>query len=69
MAESHWSPLILDQLKKMPELTDVNSDQQNGGLASNLTIDRRTASRIGITPETLDNILYDAFGERLIAKT
>ncbi len=66
---SHWSPLILDQLKKMPELTDVNSDQQNGGLASNLTIDRRTASRIGITPETLDNILYDAFGERLIAKT
>ncbi len=66
---THWAPLILDQLKKMPELADVNSDQQNGGLASNLTIDRDTASRLGITPQTLDNILYDAFGEREIART
>jgi multidrug efflux pump subunit AcrB len=53
----------------MPELTDVNSDQQNNGLEANLVIDRPTASRLGITPRAIDNILYDAFGERQIAKT
>ena len=44
-------------MKKMPELTDVNSDQQNNGLEANLVIDRQTASRVGVTPQMLDNIL------------
>jgi multidrug efflux pump len=66
---THWAPQLLNLMRKMPQLTDVNSDQQNNGLEANLVIDRPTASRIGITPQTLDNILYDAFGEREVAKT
>ncbi len=66
---THWAPILANLMKKMPELTDVNSDQQNNGLEANLVIDRGTASRLGITPLTIDNILYDAFGEREIAKT
>jgi multidrug efflux pump len=65
----HWAPTLLNLMKKMPELTDVNSDQQNNGLEANLIIDRPSASRLGVTPATLDNILYDAFGEREIART
>jgi multidrug efflux pump len=66
---THWAPLLTNLMKKMRELTDVNSDQQNNGLEANLVIDRETASRVGVTPQTLDNILYDAFGERQIART
>ena len=65
----HWAPLLLNLMKKMPQLTDVNSDQQNNGLEANLVIDRPTAFRLGVTPQSLDSILYDAFGEREIAKT
>jgi multidrug efflux pump len=64
-----WAPKLLNLMRKMPELRDVNSDQQNNGLEANLVIDRQTASRVGITPQTLDNVLYDAFGEREIART
>ena len=64
-----WAPILMNQMRRLPELTDVNSDQQNKGLESNLTIDRPTATRLGVSPATLDNILYDAFGEREIAKT
>jgi len=66
---TRWAPRLLNALKKVHQLTDVNSDQQNSGLSANLIIDRATASRVGITPQTLDNVLYDAFGEREIAKT
>ncbi len=66
---TRFAPLLTNLMKKMPELTDVNSDQQNNGLEANLVIDRETAARFGITPQTIDNILYDAFGERQIAKT
>lgn len=65
----HWAPILTNLMKKMPELVDVNSDQQNNGLEANLVIDRPTAARLGITPRAIDNILYDAFGERQIAKT
>ena len=65
----HWAPILLRAMQKMPQLTDVNSDQQDKGLEAMLTIDRPTASRLGVTPNTLDNILYDAFGEREIART
>jgi multidrug efflux pump len=64
---THWAPILVNLMRKMPILTDVNSDQQNRGLEANLVIDRPSASRLGITPMTIDNILYDAFGEREIA--
>src|SRR5450755_2385976 len=62
-----WAPLLLDKLKTLPELRDQNSDQQDRGLQANLVIDRDTASRMGITAETLDNALYDAFGQRQVS--
>ena len=65
----HYSPILLRAMQKMPQLTDVNSDQQDKGLEAMLDIDRPTASRLGVTPSTIDNILYDAFGERQIART
>jgi len=64
-----WAPRLLIEMRKMHELTEVNSDQQNNGLEASLAIDRPTASRLGITPQSLDNILYDAFGERQVART
>ena len=62
-----WAPRLLDKLRRMPELRDVASDQQNGGLQATLVIDRDTASRLGITPQTIDDTLYDAFGQRQVS--
>jgi multidrug efflux pump len=62
-----WSNRFIDRLKKLPELEDVASDQQLGGLAVYLNIDRITASRLGIAPSTIDNTLYDSFGQRQIS--
>jgi multidrug efflux pump len=62
-----WVPRFLDKLHALPELRDVASDQQNGGLEARLTLDRTTASRLGITPTDLDNSLYDAFGQRQVS--
>jgi multidrug efflux pump len=62
-----WGPKLVDALKKVPALTDVNSDQQNSGLQSMLTYDRDTAARFGITSQLLDNTLYDAFGQRPVS--
>jgi multidrug efflux pump len=64
---SLWVPQFLDKLRALPELRDVASDQQNGGLEARLTLDRTTASRLGITPLDLDNSLYDAFGQRQVS--
>ena len=64
---SYWVPRFLDRLKKLPELSDVASDQLNGGLLVNLTIDRDSASRLGILPADIDNTLYDAFGQRQVS--
>jgi multidrug efflux pump len=61
-----WNNRFVDQLKKLPELEDIATDQQLGGPAVSLVIDRVTASRLGITPSTIDNTLYDAFGQRQI---
>jgi multidrug efflux pump len=65
----HWGPILLKALKGIHLLTDANSDAQNGGLAANVVIDRPSASRLGITPQAIDAVLYDAFGEREIATT
>jgi multidrug efflux pump len=64
-----WAPRVLDAMKKLPELKDVNSDQQNAGLQLTLEIDRDTASRLGITAKMIDDALYDVYGQRLVAKT
>jgi multidrug efflux pump len=61
-----WTNRFVAQLKKLPELEDVATDQQTGGLAVSLMIDRVNASRLGIAPATIDNTLYDAFGQRQI---
>ncbi|MGA2719602.1 MAG: efflux RND transporter permease subunit [Candidatus Acidiferrales bacterium] len=58
-----WGPIVLAKMKSLPGLLDVNSDQQNEGLQSSLVYDRATASRMGITPQMIDNTLYDAFGQ------
>ncbi len=62
-----WAPKMLDKLRTLPELQDVASDQQTGGLQMSLTIDRDTASRLGISPQTIDDTLYDAFGQRQVS--
>jgi multidrug efflux pump len=61
-----WSNRFVAKLQTLPELEDVATDQQNGGSAISLTIDRVTASRLGIAPSTIDNTLYDSFGQRQI---
>jgi len=59
----HWGPLLLTNMKTLPGLQDVNSDQQNGGLQELLTYDRLTAARLGQTADSLDRALYSAFGQ------
>ena len=62
-----WSPVMLEKLKALPQLKDVSTDQQNQGLAADLVIDRDTASRLGLNAATIDNTLYDAFGQRQVS--
>lgn len=64
---TNWSEKLLSKFHQLSELSDASSDQQNFGLKTNITIDRDTASRLGITPLMIDNILYDAFGQRQIS--
>ena len=62
-----WTGRLVDKMKQLPQLADVATDQQTGGLAVSLVIDRVTASRLGIAPSTIDNTLYDAYGQRQIS--
>jgi len=62
-----WTPLFVDKLRSLPQLRDVASDQQNRGLELRLVIDRNTAARFGITPQLIDDTLYDAFGQRQVS--
>jgi multidrug efflux pump len=64
---NEWTDKFVAQLKKLPELEDVATDQQTGARAVQLEIDRVTASRLGIAPTTIDNTLYDAYGQREIS--
>jgi len=66
---NHWGVVLLKTFKGIRQLTDMNSDAQNKGLAANLVVDRQTAARLGISPQDIDSVLYDAFGEREIATT
>ncbi len=62
-----WTNRLVAKLKTLPSLRDVATDQYNEGLGAHLVIDRNTASRLGLTPTTIDNTLYDAFGQRQIS--
>jgi multidrug efflux pump len=62
-----WAPKITEALQHVPELADVNSDQQQNGLETDLVIDRPTAARLGLTASQIDNTLYDAFGQRQVS--
>jgi multidrug efflux pump len=62
-----WGPRLLAEMRKLRILTDVNTDQQNSGLQASLVYDRDTASRLGITPQMIDNTLYEAFGQAQVS--
>jgi multidrug efflux pump len=62
-----WAPRLVDALRTRRELPDVSSDQQDQGLGTALVVDRSTASRLGVTPQAIDNTLYDAFGQRQVS--
>jgi multidrug efflux pump len=62
-----WTPRVADQLRSIPIIVDVNTDQQDRGQQSTLVIDRPTAARLGLTPQMIDDTLYDAFGQRQVA--
>ena len=64
---NYWTAKLMAKLQAIPELRDLATDQQTSGLAASLTIDRVTASRMGITPQAIDQLLYDAFGQRQVS--
>jgi hydrophobe/amphiphile efflux-1 (HAE1) family protein len=65
---NYWSAIFLDKLQKIPGIADVTSDQENGGPRLNVTVNRDVASSFGILPATVDDTLYDAFGQRIVSK-
>ena len=64
---NEWAPRVFEKLRSLPELRDVSSDQQTNALQLSLTIDRDTASRLGILPQAVDDALYDSYGQRQVA--
>ena len=66
-ALNQWSPKLVARMRRMTEVRDVSSDQQDKGLQANLEIDRDTAARLGVSPADIDNTLYDAFGQRQVS--
>ena len=64
---NEWSPKVMARLRRLPEIVDLSTDQQDNGLESWLTIDRDTASRLGLTVSDIDNALYGAFGQRQVS--
>ena len=66
-SSASWVPKLVERLRQLPQLADVASDLQDGGLQAYVDIDRETASRLGVTPAAIDNALYNAFGQRLVS--
>jgi len=64
---TQWTPKLVDKLNQLPEIQDVSSDQAGQGIAAFITVDRDSAGRFGITVGTVDNALYDAFGQRIVS--
>jgi hydrophobe/amphiphile efflux-1 (HAE1) family protein len=65
---NHWAPLLLEKMQGLPQLRDVASDQQGAGRTLNIEVNREVASRLGVDPALVDGILYDAFGQRHVAR-
>ena len=65
---NHWAPLLMKKMQGLPQLRDVASDQQSAGRTLNIDVDRAAASRLGVDPALVDGILYDAFGQRHVAR-
>ncbi len=63
----HWSQVVLERLRKLPQLADVNTDQQARGLDASVVIDRDAAARLGVSAQAVDDALYDAFGQRQVS--
>ncbi|MHA3775314.1 multidrug efflux RND transporter permease subunit [Verrucomicrobiota bacterium sgz303538] len=64
---NQWAPKLLARLRQIPQLKDVNSDQQSRGLQTNVIVDRDAAARLGVSPADVDNTIYDAFGQRQVS--
>src|SRR5208337_1480243 len=64
---NQWAPRLLQKLRSLPQLRDVNTDQQDKGLETDVLIDRDTAARLGVAAADIDNALYDAFGQRQVS--
>ncbi len=64
---THWAPILMERMRKIPELRDVNSDQQLKGLQASVVIDRDTAYRLGVSMQAIDDTLNDAFGQRQVS--
>jgi multidrug efflux pump len=64
---AEWVPRLVERLKALPQLADVASDQQEGGLVASVAIDRDKAARLGVLPQAIDDTLYDAFGQRQVS--
>src|SRR5204863_581312 len=62
-----WVPRLIERLKRIPQLEDVATSYSENGLSAYVLIDRATAGRFGITPATIDNALYDSFGQRIVS--
>jgi multidrug efflux pump subunit AcrB len=65
---NHWAPILLEKLRGLPQITDAASDQQSAGETLKVEIDRDVASRLGVNPAVVDSLLYDAFGQRHVAR-
>src|SRR5271167_1843740 len=65
---NHWAPILLQKLQGLPQLADVASDQQSAGRTLKVEVNRDVASRLGVDPATVDALLYDAFGQRHVAR-
>ena len=64
---NEWAPQLLQKMRAIPQLQEVNTDQQDKGLEASIIIDRDTASRLGVSAQTIDSVLYDAFGQRQVS--
>jgi multidrug efflux pump len=64
---AQWTPRLQERMRAIPQITDLNTDQQNRGLEAALTVDRDTAARLGLDAQLIDNTLYDAFGQRQVS--
>src|SRR5581483_1479784 len=62
-----WVPRLIDKLREIPQIEDPNTDQQASGLQANVVVDRDAAARLGVSPQAVDETLYDAFGQRQVS--